>query len=419
MSTVPGNETSLRPLEPGSRGRIAMIAYTHYLTDPRCRREAALAAEGGWDVHFFALSGDGRSHTTTVEGITLHELPMPRYRGESAAAYVLSYLRFFLLAKWELFEKHLRNRFDVVHVNTMPDFMVGTALLPRLLGAKVILDIHDVMPEIYMTKFRVDAKHWKIRLIKGVEVMSARCAHKVLTAEHPKGELLAEHGIPAHKIQVLLNLPDDALFVPQFTLADPALAAPASDPGCEFRLIYHGTLAHRLGLDNAIGALDAIREEIPGARLQLFGDGDHLPELHAMTERAGLDDRVWFSDGFRQIETIIPSIREAHLAVLPTRHEISTDYMLPTKLLEYLAFGIPAVVTPTKTVKYYFGEEHPLYITDPTPEETAKKIRWVRENYAEAKRLAAEMQESWFSRYYWPEHKLGYLQLLEELVHVE
>ncbi|MBU8869998.1 MAG: glycosyltransferase family 4 protein [Gemmatimonadales bacterium] len=397
------------------QGRIAMVAYTHYMTDPRCRREATLAVEGGWDVHFFALSSDGRARTSTVEGITLHELPMPRYRGGSAAAYVLSYLRFFILAKWNVFEHHLRNRFDVVHVNTMPDFMVGTAILPRLLGAKVILDIHDVMPEIYMTKFRVSEDHWKIRLIKFIEVMSTKVAHAVLTAEHPKGELLVRHGVPKEKIQVLLNLPDDSLFTPQFTLPDPALAAPATDPDCEFRLIYHGTIAHRLGLDNAIGALGLIRREIPGAKLKLFGDGDQLAYLHRQAEETGLGDRVWFSDGFMPIEQVIPSIKEAHLAVIPTRHEISTDFMLPTKLLEYLAFGIPSVFTPTKTVRHYFGNDHPLFINDPTPKETADKIRWVRNNYGEAKRLTAELQESWFSRYYWPKHKLGYLRLLESL----
>lgn len=415
MSGPAANEIPTPPAPRSESGRIAMVAYTHYMTDPRCRREATLAVEGGWDVHFYALSEDGASHTVEVEGVTLHELPMPRYRGGSAAAYVLSYLRFFLLAQWKLLEHHLKRRYDIVHVNTMPDFMVGTALLPRLLGAKVILDIHDVMPEIYMTKFRVDEKHWKIRLIKAIEVMSARGAHKVLTAEHPKGELLVRHGIPGHKIQVLLNLPDDSLFVPQFTLADPSLALPASDPDCEFRLIYHGTIAHRLGLDNAIGALDLLRDEIPGARLELFGDGDQLSDLHEQTAAADLGDRVRFSDGFLPIEQVIPSIREAHLAVIPTRHEISTDYMLPTKLLEYLAFGIPAVFTPTRTVRHYFGNEHPLYIDDPTPAETAAKIRWVRENYEEAKRLTAELQDRWFSKYYWPEHKQGYLRLLEGL----
>jgi len=395
--------------------RIAMVAYTHYRTDPRCRREATLAAGAGWDVHFYALSGDGRARTTNVEGITLHELAMPRYRGASSAAYVGSYLRFLLLASRAVQRDHGRDRFAVVHVNTMPDFMVAAALLPRLRGAKVILDVHDVMPEIYMTKFQVPATHWKIRLIKAIEVMSARCAHIVLTAEHPKAELLAEHGIPAGKIRVLLNLPDDAHFAPRFTLSDPALAGPAGDPDCEFRLIYHGTLAHRLGLDNAVNALPLLRDAVPGARLALYGDGDQVPELEALVARHGLADRVTFSGGFRPIEEIIPAIERAHLAVLPTRREISTDYMLPTKLLEYLAFGIPAVFTPTHTVRHYFGEDHPLYIREPSPQATAAKIRWVRENYDEAKRLTAELQESWFGRYHWPTHKGVYLDTLDEL----
>jgi glycosyltransferase involved in cell wall biosynthesis len=396
--------------------RIAMVAYTHYQTDPRCRREATLAAEAGWDVHFYSLSQNGSARTSQIEGITLHELPMPRYRGGSSTAYVLSYLRFLLLASWEVQKHHMKSRFAVVHVNTMPDFMVVTALLPRLFGAKVILDVHDVMPEIYMTKFRVPATHWKIRLIKFMEVMSAKVAHKVLTAEHPKEELLREHGIPAAKIQVLLNLPDDKLFVPQFILADPALAATTRhDPACEFRLIYHGTIAYRLGLDNAVGALNILRNELPGARLQLFGDGDQLSDLHDQTRQFELNNRVWFSNKFVPIEQVIPSIKAAHLAVIPTRHEISTDYMLPTKLLEYLAFGIPAVFTPTKTVRHYFGNDHPLYINDPTPQETANKIRWVWENYAEAKKLTAELQDSWFSRFQWTEHKAGYLALLEYL----
>ncbi|MCP4291108.1 MAG: glycosyltransferase, partial [bacterium] len=358
---------------------------------------------------------DGKSRISQTEGITLHELAMPRYRGGSPVAYVMSYVRFLLLASIAVQNHHLKSRYDVVHVNTMPDFMVATAILPRLFGAKVILDVHDVMPEIYMTKFKVPDTHWKIRLIKFIEVMSAKVAHSVLTAEHPKGELLAEHGVPQDKIQVLLNLPDDNLFVPQFIFSDPCLEADGSDPDSEFRLIYHGTIAHRLGMDHSINALNLIRDDIPGAKLELFGDGDQLQDLIALTSELGLKDRVWFSNGFKPIEEVIPSIKKAHLAVIPTRHEISTDYMLPTKLLEYLAFGIPAVFTPTKTVRHYFGNEHPLFIHNPTPEETAEKIRWVRDNYGKAKELTAELQESWFSRYHWPSHKMSYVDLLHRL----
>jgi glycosyltransferase involved in cell wall biosynthesis len=287
--------------------------------------------------------------------------------------------------------------------------------MPAAEGVKTLVSVHDVMPEIYMTKFGVPKTDWRIRLIKLVEVVSAGLADRVLTAEHPKADLLAEHGVPADRVHVLLNLPDDALFVPQFVLPDPALTSEAAGAESELRLIYHGTIAHRLGMDIAVDALHAVRTEIPGARMQVFGDGDQLPELHRQVEKLGISDRVWFSDGYVPIEEIIPSIQRAHLAVLPTRHTAGTDYMLPTKMLEYLALGIPAIVTPTKTVRFYFGDEHPLYIPDPTLAATADRIRWVRNNYAEAKRLTAELQASWLSRYHWPTHKLSYLELLDEL----
>lgn len=395
--------------------RIAMIAYTNYETDPRCRREATMAAAAGWDVQFYALSGDGTRQMVTTEGITLHRLPMVRYRGASAAAYVGSYLKFLSLSARAVAAAHARERFAVIHVNTMPDFMVAAAIIPRLRGAKVILDIHDVMPEIYMTKFGLPASHWKIRLIKAVEVQSACLAHAVLTAEHPKGELLVAHGVPAGKVHVLLNLPDDAHFSPVFSLDDPFAGGKSPAQVDDFRLIYHGTLAHRLGMDIAVAAMPEVLRAIPAARLQLFGDGDQLPELHEQASALGVAGRVEFSDGFVPIERIIPDIRRAHLAVLPTRHEISTDYMLPTKLLEYLACGVPAIFTPTLTVRHYFGDSHPLYLEDPTPAATAGKIRWVAENYSYVKKLTAELQERWFSRFHWPLHKQVYLDLIESL----
>jgi glycosyltransferase involved in cell wall biosynthesis len=410
--TNPGGEMRVPT---GRLRRIAMIAYTNYETDPRCRREATLAASDGWDVHFFALSHDKKRHRSRIEGITLHKLPVERYRGGSASAYVMSYLRFLMVAAWAVDRQFDGAHFDVVHVNTMPDFMALTALVPRLRGAKVILDIHDVMPEIYMTKFGLPSSHWRIKLIKAVEVFSARIAHRVLTAEHPKAELLARHGIPTAKISVLLNLPDDVFFAPVFSLDNPFAGLRCISEVDAFRLIYHGTLAHRLGMDIAINSMPAVLDRIPAARLQLFGDGDHLLDLHALAEKLELGGHVWFSDEFRPIEQIIPDIRCAHLAVLPTRHEVSTDYMLPTKLLEYLAFGIPAVFTPTLTVRHYFGDKHPLYLEDPDPASTAEKILWVAENYEIAKALTAELQDRWFSRFHWPEHKKSYLELLASL----
>jgi len=389
-----------------------MVAYTHYQTDPRCRREAELCVEAGWEVDFYALRSSASGAALDLRGVTLVELDMDRYRGGSAAAYMLSYLEFLLRAMVALARGFERRRYEVVHVNTMPDFMIFAAIWPRWRGAKLVLDIHDVMPEIYMTKFRLPADHWKIRLIRAIEVLSTRLAHRVLTAEHTKAELLAEHGVSPDKIRVLLNLPDNRIFPRRHPVED-AGSTPSTE---DLQLIYHGTIAHRLGLDLAIEALDRLRESYPGARLRLIGEGDHLHDLHALTSRLDLDERVSFSDAFLPIETIVPELRAAHLAVIPTRYEASTDYMLPTKLIEYLRLGIPSLFTPTKTIRWYFGDDCVFYLDDPTPDVIAEKIAWVCDNIHEAREITAQLQQQFFERYDWERHKLEYLDMLRELV---
>ncbi len=396
--------------------RIAMIGYTHYQTDPRCRREARLASANGWEVHFYALARDGRARTQTIDGIALHELPLDRYRGRRSREYLLSYLRFLFLSASAVFRAHRRHRFAVVHVNTMPDAMVLAALAPRLAGAKVLLDIHDVMPEIYMSKFGLSAGHWKVRLIRSVEVLCARLAHAVLTAEHPKAELLIAHGIPREKIAVLLNLPDSTIFPAEPVSPLSSGKGIGSDPAAEFRLMYHGTIALRLGLDQAVAAVGLLARQIPGLRLQILGEGDQLPDLRRQAEQLCIQDRIEFQEGLRPIEEIVPLLRAAHLAVLPTRRETSTDYMLPTKLLEYLILGVPVLCTATRTVKYYFGEDHPLLLEDPSPEALAAKISWVRNEYSEALRLTSELQGRFFGRYGWERHRQVYLDLLDRLI---
>lgn len=395
--------------------RVAMVGYTHYRTDPRCRREATLAQRHGWETHFYALSRDGRRHDTALEGIQLHELPLDRYRGGRSAAYILGYVRFFCLAAGALLAGHLRHRFDVVHVNTMPDFMVFAALGPRLLGARVILDMHDDMPGLYMEKFRLPAAHWKIRLIRAMEVRSARAAHAVMAAVHPQAELLAAHGVPRGKITVLLNLPDVSVFPrePEPPRAERGRDLP--DPSADFRLIYHGTVARRHGLDRAVEAVARLADRWPGMRLEVIGEGDQLPELRARVAALRLNGRVRLNEGLRPIEEILPVLREAHLAVIPTRIEPSTDIMLPTKLLEYLSLGVPSLVTPTRSVRHYFGETHPLYLEDASPEPLAAKIAWARANYAEVQRLTADMQRGFFARWSWDRHQQVYVDLLDRL----
>jgi glycosyltransferase involved in cell wall biosynthesis len=388
-----------------------MVGYTHYETDPRVRREAEALARAGFEVDFLALRRPGQPAREALAGVEVFRLNQDRYRGASALRYIASYTRFLSRAGWWLTRRTRRRRIRLVHVNTMPDFMVLCALWPRIVRrVPVILDIHDTMPEIYAQKFGCSERNWRIRLLRWQEVMSARFATAVLTSEHTKAELLARHGVPPQKITVLLNLPDPEIFG---SPDDP----PAPEDPEVFRLVYHGTLARRLGVDIALRALAHIRAEMDalGAwRFEILGEGDAKPELVDLAKTLGLADRVDFS-GFVPVNDLPARLRGAALGVVPTRDQGDTAHMLPTKLLEYVHLGIPAVVRPTLTVGHYFRDDQITAVATDDPAAWGGAILSLSRDPVR-RRLQAERARAFARANRWETHQEICVRLVRELL---
>jgi glycosyltransferase involved in cell wall biosynthesis len=181
-----------------------------------------------------------------------------------------------------------------------------------------------------------------------------------------------------------------------------------------FRLVFHGTMAPRLGLDVAIRAVARLRDDLPDVRLELIGDGDHRPALIALAAELGVADRVRFSQGMVPMEELPALLRGADLAVIPTRDEISTRYMLPTKLIEYIALGIPAVVAPTHTIRHYFDEEQVAFFAPGDDASLAEAIRALHSDPERRRRLVVRAG-AFLERYGWERHKKVYLDLVDGL----
>lgn len=395
----------------GDRPRVAMVAYTQYETDPRVRREAEALTRAGFAVDFLALRRAGQAGHEEIGGVDLFRLPQERYRGENGARYAAAYVRFLLRAGWWLFRQTRRRRIRLIHVNTMPDFMVFAALWPRAVWrVPVILDIHDSMPEIFAEKFGVSPRHWKIRLLRVQERWSARLATRVLTVHEPIRGLLAEHGVPREKIDILLNLPDEAVF------GSPEGPLPEEDAAC-FRLVHHGTLAHRLGLDVALRALAAIRAEMDALgpwRLDVFGEGDARSALVALCRELGLGDRVVFSEGFVPLTALPARLRGAGLGLATLRLQSDTRWMLPTKLLEYAHLGIAALARATPTIRHHFGEGLMTLIESDDPMAWGDAILTLRRDSARRRAQAARARE--FARAHrWETHQRIYVELVQRL----
>jgi glycosyltransferase involved in cell wall biosynthesis len=388
--------------------RILMAAYTNYRRDPRVRREAEALVEAGHSVVFLASRQPGEPVRERVAGVDVVKVMGLTNSKTSATIYILDYLIFFLMIGVRITCRPLR--YDLIHINNMPDFLVFAALLPRLLGRPVIHDVHDLMPELYLEKFRAGEGHWMIRALKLQERLSGSFASAVLTVEDRLKDILANRGIEREKIHVLMNLPDDRIFTRR------AETAGSKPSGLPFVLVYHGTLARRLGLDVAIEAVAKVRDIIPRLELRIIGAGEERSNLINMRDKLGLQSVVTFSEGFVPVDRIPSMIEDADVGLIPLRVSAGTDIMLPTKLLEYVSVGIPCVVPRTGTIGRYFDERMVQFFEAENVDSLARAIVDLHRDPSRRLDLARQSTERFGRTYTWSEHKKVYTSLVARLL---
>lgn len=327
---------------------VCMVAYTNYSIDARVRREAETLAAQGYDVLCLTTRNGSESKRFTLEGVEIRELWVPKYRGKSFVAYIGSYLTFLVVASAACLRLQLKDRLDVVHVHNLPDFLVFAGLLPRLRGSKVVLDVHDSVPETFAAKFSSTSLLRAALCLE--ERMSALVAHKVICVNHPQREALVARGIPDSKTFVSMNVPDPKIFG---LSAEPTPKATTTG----FDLVYHGTMAERLGVDLIIRAVARLRERIPELRLHLWGQGDDLGSFQQLARELRVQERVSFKPKGFPLQELPRHLRVMDLGVVGNRRSAAGDLMLPVKLMEYVALRVPAVVPRLRAIEHYFSEE--------------------------------------------------------------
>jgi glycosyltransferase involved in cell wall biosynthesis len=383
--------------------KICMIAYTNYLSDARPRREAETLVRRGDQVDFIALGEKDRPAIETVEGVRLFRVKQIKYRGASGASYLLSYLRFLCAVTARLAGLYRKERYDVVYVHTMPDLLVLAALIPKLFGARVVLNLHDMMPELYMSKFGISEKHPLIRFLAFQEQVSIRLADRAIAVHDPHRDVLCRRGTPKGKITVLPNVPDPRIFRKN---------VPAASAAGTFRIVYHGTIARRLGLDLAVSAFAKAAPSCPSARLEIFGDGDAGDELEAQIQASGVAEKIAFSRKMFRVEDISAMIQGASVGIICNRRDLATEYMLPVKLLEYVQLGIPAIAPRLMTIEYYFDGNQVEYYEAGDVDALAAAICAL---YADAeKRAELTRQGNEFARHFnWEIFKHGLYRVVD------
>ena len=384
--------------------KICMLAYTYYASDPRVRREAEALAARGDEVDFICLRECGGAMRCDYGGVRLHPIGSGKYQGNSRLAYMIQYAGFLIRSFWTLSVLYLKNGYDIIQVHTMPDFLVFAALLPKLAGAKVILDVHDLMPELHVCKFNSNPRRFSVRLIGWLERRSIAFADRALAVHVPQLNTLVGHGNPAGKFTVIMNVPDNRIFYKNG----------GRKPDSKFRLIYHGTLARRHGLEVALHALRLARAKIPDIELVVIGTGDNLPRIKALADELDLRECVRFL-GKMPVEELPAHLRQADAGIVPLLYDSFTRHMLPLKLMEYVGMGIPVIASRTETIQTYFNDKMVRYCKPGDAQELAAAILEFYQD-PEKRRQFAHNASGFNDSFNWGREKFRYYAVVDSLL---
>jgi glycosyltransferase involved in cell wall biosynthesis len=385
---------------------ICLLAQSAYDSDPRVRRKAEALVAAGYVVDVLALSPPDGRKTYTLNGVNVHTIALGKKRG-SLVRYCFEYAAFFAWAFVRVPIQMRRRHYAVIDVNTLPDFLVFAPVLAAWMGAKIVLDMHEITPEFYMSKYGITRDSWVVRLLTYLERISFNFADQVVTINEPIQDLLIERGLPRSKSTVVMNAADESRF-------DPRTEEPLTIPANKFVMMYHGTLTPIYGLDIAIEAFAMAHQEMPNAEIWILGSGTEAGALAGLAEQRGLTSKV------KMIGQVPPAdipgwLNNADVGILPIRQDVFLDFAFPNKLPEFVIAGKAVIISRLKGIRHYFSEEALAFFEPNDPADLAKQmVRVYRDRQLRARLVVNARQE--YGPIRWDLMKQRYLSLVDALV---
>jgi glycosyltransferase involved in cell wall biosynthesis len=353
-----------------TRKKVCMLAYSNYQTDNRVRRYAEALASRGDMVDVIANSS-GRTPLgqDSIKGVTVHRIQRRERDERSKWSYAARLLRFLMNSAMVLARLHSAKQYDLIHVHNIPDFLVFAAWYPKWTGAKIILDIHDIVPELYASKFKAQAEDLYAELLRKVEKASASFADHVIVSNHLWSKKVIARSVAEDKCSTFINHVDTTIFYRH----------PRTRSDGKVIVMFPGTFQWHQGLDLAIEAVGRIRNRVPNVELHLYGGGHEAASLAELTRRLGLNEVVKFC-GSVPLDQMPEVITNCDLGVVPKRSNSFGDEAYSTKIMEFMSQGVPVVVSRTTIDSFYYNDRVVRFFTSGDSQALAEAMLDVIEN---------------------------------------
>ncbi|MGI5268610.1 glycosyltransferase family 4 protein [Nonomuraea sp. CA-218870] len=346
--------------------------------DRRVWQESVALREAGWEVHVICPMGakQDREAEAVIDGVRIHRYPL-----RAATGGPVGYVREYGSALWHTFRiARGLGRFDVVHGCNPPDLFFLVALAMRGGGTRFVFDQHDLVPELYLSRFG-RGRDLLYRAVCLLERRTYRAAHVVIaTNESYRQVALSRGGKLPGEVFVVRSAPA----VERFHQVPPE---PALRRGKPHLLCYLGVMGPQDGVDYALRSLARLRDEHGRTdwHAVFVGGGDTFDAMVALSRELGLDEVVEFT-GRIPDEDLMRYLSTADVCLSPDPCNPLNDVSTMNKVMEYMAMARPIVSFELREARVSAGEAA-LYAPADDESEFAKLIARLLDDPEERRRM--------------------------------
>jgi glycosyltransferase involved in cell wall biosynthesis len=402
-TNIDGTSQNRKPLH------ICLFGYLTYENDARVLRYAEALAERGEEVEVICIGKRGTPKKEVVRGIPVLHIQGRKYGEHTRASFFGPLVRFLIKGMVIITLKHLRKPFDIVHVNVPPDFHVFGMVLLRMTGAKIILDIHDLSPELFADKFEHGHNSIVVKTLKLIERAACALSSHVIAANDLWRTTLVSRSVNNDRCTALINYPGP-IFMSRKSkqLSGSSIATPL--------VLYPGSLGTHQGLAVGVRAVKLLVDHNVPLHFAIYGRGPEEEPLRLLVKELGLESTVSINP-MLPLEKIADVMTTAAIGIVTKLGDGFGGQAFSTKILEFMAIGVPVLVSETPIDKYYFNDTLVEFFRSGDPADCAKHLQRLLEDEAlRASRIANGL--AFVSENNWDVKKSVYLNIINKLTGV-
>lgn len=387
---------------------VCHLLYEEYPRDPRVRRYVNALNETGIYSIIICSKRKRDSYFENINGNLIYRIPVSKKRG-SFFITLIEYILFTWLSSFLLIYLGIKHRFKIIHSHTLPDFLIFAAIWNKIFGVKLILDLHEIFPELYMARTGAPENSFKVRLLKLAESLSVKLADVIITIhDNAKEIFVSRNKNISNKINVVMNSVDPN----EFNIGEPT-------PTNKFIIIYNGTIVKLLNLTIIVEAISRLKTQMPvedfnKVVFKLYGDGPALEDILSLSKKLGVEDKVKYL-GYLQPAEMRKEVLKANVLILPPVKNIYSELFYTIKLIETIYLRIPVIATRLKTYKRYYSEESLFYFDSENIAELTERITQVYYNNNLVK-LKTENAKNDYDKVGWDIMKNRYIEIIKSVL---